>query len=69
MTRANQMMEMTEAISNLKAKFVATQSSLDSSNKGIRILKCKYQTLKELISQSKVSLVRSKLGFERQPQQ
>ena len=58
MTRTKQMMEMTEAISNLKAKCVATQSSLDSSNKAIGILKRKYQTLKELMSQSKVNLVK-----------
>ena len=60
---------MTEAISNLKAKCVATQSSMDSLNNGIKILKCEYQTLKELISLSKVNLVRSTLGFERQSQQ
>lgn len=52
------MMEMTATISNLKAKCIATQSYLDSSNKAIRILKCKYQTLKELTSQSKANLVK-----------
>ena len=46
------------------------QSKLYGSlNNGIRILKCEYQTLKELISLSKVNLVRSTLGFERQSQQ
>lgn len=58
MTRTKQIMAMTEAISNLKAKCVATQSSLYSSNKAIRILKRKYQTLKELRSQCKVNLVK-----------
>jgi len=51
MTRTKQMMGMTETINNLKAKCIAAQSYLDSSDKAIRILKCKYQTLKELTSQ------------------
>ena len=57
MTRTKQMMEMTETISNLKAKCIAAQSYLDLSNKTIRILKHKYQTLKELTFQSKRNLV------------
>ena len=57
MTRTKQMMEMTETISNLKAKCIAAQSYLDLSNKTIRILKRKYQTLKELTFQSKRNLV------------
>jgi len=51
MTRTKQMMGMTETINNLKAKCIAAQSYLDLSDKAIRILKCKYQTLKELTSQ------------------
>ena len=42
MTRTKQMMEMTQTISSLEAKCIATQSSLDSSNNAIRISKHKY---------------------------
>lgn len=56
--RTKQMMEITETISNLKAKCMATQTSLDLSNKAIRILRRKYQTLKEFMSQSKAYLVK-----------
>ena len=60
MTRTKQMIEMTETISNLKATCIAAQSSLDLSNKATRILKRKYQTLKEFMSQSKANLVKEK---------
>lgn len=58
MTRKNKIMEMTDTISDLKVKCSTSQSSLDSANRAFGILKRKYQTLKELMSQSKSNLVK-----------
>ena len=51
-------MEKTDTISDLHAKCNTSQSSLDSANRAFGILKRKYQTLKELMSQSKSNLVK-----------
>ena len=51
-------MEKTDTISDLNAKCSISQSSLDSANRAFGILKRKYQTLKELMSQSKSNLVK-----------
>ena len=58
MTRTNKIMEKTDTISDLNAKCSTSQSSLDSANRAFGILKQKYQTLKELMSQSKSNLVK-----------
>ena len=47
--KTNHLLEMTERISDLKTKCGASQSTFDSSNKAMGILKHKYQTLKELL--------------------
>ena len=51
-------MEMTDTISDLKAKCITSQSSLDSENRAFGILKWKYKTLKELMSQSKSNVAK-----------
>lgn len=58
MTRTNKIMEMTDTISDVKAKCSTSQSCLDSANRAFGNLKRKYQTLKELMSQSKSNLVK-----------
>ena len=58
MARTNQLIEMTDTINDLKAKCSASQNSLNSTNKAVGILKHKYKTLKELVSHSKLKLVK-----------
>ena len=58
MTGTNKIMEMTETISDLKAKCSTSQSSLDLENRAFGILKQKYKTLKELMSQSESNLAK-----------
>ena len=49
---------MTDTISDLKAKCSTSQSSLDLENRAFGILKQKYKTLKELMSQSESNLAK-----------
>lgn len=58
MTGTNKIMEMTDTISDLKAKCSTSQSSLDSENRAFGILKWKYKTLKELMSQSESNVAK-----------
>ena len=62
MTRTNKIMEKTDTTSDLNAKCSTSQSSLDSANRAFGILKRKYQTLKELMSQSCVVLGQGRFG-------
>ena len=57
--KTNHLLEMTERISDLKTKCGASQSTFDSSNKAMGILKHKYRTLKELlVSHRKLKVVK-----------
>ena len=58
MTKTNKIMEMTDTISDLKAKCSTSQSSLHSAYRAFGILKQKYETLKESMSQNKSNLVK-----------
>lgn len=58
MTKTNKIMEMTDTISDLKAKCSTSQSSLHSAYRAFGILKQKYETLKESMSQNKSKLVK-----------
>ena len=58
MTGTNKIMEMTDTISVLKAKCSTSQSSLDLENRAFGILKWKYKTLKELMSQSESNVAK-----------
>ena len=58
MIRTDQMMKITDTINDLKAMCRDIQSSLQSTNKTFQILRHRYQTLRDFMSQSKLDIVK-----------
>ena len=58
MIRTDQMMKITDTINDLKAKCIDIQSSLQSTNKAFQILRHRYQTLRDFMSQRKLDIVK-----------
>ena len=58
MIRTDQMMKITDTINDLKAKCIDIQSSFRSTNKAFHILRHRYQTLRDFISQRKLDIVK-----------
>ena len=58
MIRTDQMMKITDTINDLKAMCRDIQSSLQSTNKAFQILRHRYQTLRDFMSQRKLDIVK-----------
>ena len=58
MIRTDQMMKITDTINDLKAMCRDIQSSLQSTNKTFQILRHRYQTLRDFMSQRKLDIVK-----------